>query len=50
MHDDLDVLLLGLSSDETIMWGDVGEAGFYIRRADFDRRDFTRVGFYWDCH
>ena len=50
VHDDLDVLLLGLSSDETIMWGDVGEAGFYIRRADFDRRDFTRVGFYWDCH
>ena len=48
--DDLDIMLLGLSSDETIMWGDVGEAAFYIRRNDLDRRDFSRVGFYWDCH
>ncbi len=49
-YDDLDVLLLGLSSDSSIMWGDVGEAGFYIRREDLDRRDFSRVAFYWDCH
>ena len=48
--DDLDVLLLGLSSDDNIMWGDVGEAGFFIRRDDFERRDFSRVGFSWDCH
>lgn len=49
-HDELDVLLLGLSSDEFIMWGDVGEAGFYIRRDDLERGDFSRVAFYWDCH
>lgn len=48
--DDFDVLLLGLSSDDSIMWGDVGEAGFYVRREDLDRRDFSRVAFYWDCH
>lgn len=49
-YDDFDVVLLGLSSDDAIMWGDVGEAAFYIRRDDLDRRDFSRVAFYWDCH
>jgi uncharacterized protein YwqG len=49
-HDEFDVVLLGLTSDDWIMWGDVGEAAFYIRRADLERRDFTRVAFYWDCH
>lgn len=49
-HDDLDVVLLGLTSDDAIMWGDVGEAGFYMRRSDLERRDFSRVAFYWDCH
>ena len=48
--DDLDVVLLGLTSDDAIMWGDVGEAAFYIRREDLERRDFSRVAFYWDCH
>jgi len=49
-NDDLDIVLLGLSSDEAIMWGDVGEAAFYIRASDLEKRDFSRVGFYWDCH
>ena len=49
-NDDLDILLLGLSSDKSIMWGDVGEAAFTIRCDDFERRDFSRVAFYWDCH
>lgn len=49
-YDDYDVLLLGLTSDEAIMWGDVGEAMFLMRQADLDRRDFSRVVFYWDCH
>ena len=49
-YDDYDVLLLGLTSDETIMWGDVGEAMFLMRQADLDARDFSRVIFYWDCH
>ena len=49
-YDDFDVVLLGVSSDDVIMWGDVGEAAFYIRRDDLERRDFSRVAFYWDCH
>ena len=49
-HDDLDVVLLGVTSDDTIMWGDMGEAVFLVRAADLERRDFTRVAFYWDCH
>ena len=49
-YDDYDVLLLGLTSDEAIMWGDVGEAMFLMRQADLDRRDFSRVIFYWDCY
>ena len=49
-HEDLDVLLLGLTSDDSIMWGDVGEAMFLISREDLERRDFSRVAFYWDCH
>lgn len=49
-HDDLDIILLGLTSDDAIMWGDVGEAAFYIRAEDLARRDFSRVAFYWDCH
>jgi uncharacterized protein YwqG len=48
--EDLDVVLLGLTSDDAIMWGDVGEAVFLIRAGDLDRRDFSRVAFYWDCH
>jgi len=47
---DYDVLLLGLTSDDAIMWGDVGEAMFIMRQSDLDRRDFSRVVFYWDCY
>jgi len=49
-YDDYDVVLLGLTSDSAIMWGDVGEATFLIRQADLDRRNFSRVVFHWDCH
>lgn len=48
--DDYDVVLLALTSDDAIMWGDVGEAVFLIRQADLDRRDFSNVLFSWDCH
>jgi len=33
-----------------IMWGDVGEATWLIRREDLLKRDFSRVLFSWDCH
>ena len=49
-YDDYQVLLLGLTSDEALMWGDVGEAMFLMRQEDLDARDFSRVIFYWDCH
>jgi uncharacterized protein YwqG len=49
-NDNFDVTLLALTSDDTIMWGDVGEAMFLIRSEDLARRDFSRVAFYWDCH
>ena len=49
-YDDYDVLLLGVTSDDAIMWGDVGEASFLMRQADLDARDFSRVIFHWDCH
>lgn len=48
--DEFDVVLLALTSDEWIMWGDVGEAVFMVRAADLAARDFSRVAFYWDCH
>jgi uncharacterized protein YwqG len=49
-YDDYAVLLLGLTSDDAIMWGDVGEASFLMRQADLDARVFSRVAFHWDCH
>lgn len=49
-HDDFDTVLLGLSSDDAIMWGDAGEAVFMVRGADLAKGDLSRVAFYWDCH
>lgn len=48
--DDYDRVLLRLTSDDHIMWGDVSEAVFMIRAADLAARDFSRVAFNWDCH
>ena len=44
-----DRVLLRLTSDDTFMWGDSGEAVFMIRREDLLRKDFSRVVFWWDC-
>jgi uncharacterized protein YwqG len=49
-YDDYTRLLLGLTSDDAIMWGDLGEASFLMRQADLEARDFSRVAFHWDCH
>lgn len=46
---EFDTVLLGLSSDDAIMWGDVGEAVFLIRAADLAARDFSKIAFHWDC-
>ena len=44
-----DTVLLRLTSDDFLMWGDVGEANFLIRREDLAKRDFSKVIFWWDC-
>ena len=48
-YDDYDRVLLRLTSDELLRWGDTGEAAFMIRHTDLVARDFTAVAFYWDC-
>lgn len=47
---DFDHVLLRLTSDDFLMWGDVGECVFLIRRDDLARADFSRVAYSWDCH
>ncbi|HEY6814824.1 MAG TPA: YwqG family protein [Croceibacterium sp.] len=47
---DLDQVLLRLTSDDSIMWGDVGEAVFMMRSEDLATGDFSKVAFSWDCH
>ncbi len=46
----IDHVLLRLTSDELVMWGDVGECVFLIRSSDLARADFSRVAYSWDCH
>ena len=45
---DYDHVLLRLTSDETLQWGDVGEAVFMIRSADLAKGDFSSVVYSWD--
>ncbi len=42
-------LLFQLDSDNDMMWGDVGVAGFFIAPEDLARADFSRVMYSWDC-
>jgi len=44
-----DHVLLRLTSDDYLMWGDVGECVFMIRSADLAKGDFSRVVYSWDC-
>jgi uncharacterized protein YwqG len=44
-----DICLLRLTSDDAIMWGDVGEAVFLIPREALIARDWSRVIYSWDC-
>lgn len=44
-----DCVLLHLTSDAHVQWGDVGEANFLIRREDLVARRFDRLLFTWDC-
>jgi len=46
------VLLLEIDStfknDLDILWGDAGVGTFFIRREDLEKKDFSRVIYYWD--
>lgn len=45
----LDHVLLRLTSDEYLMWGDVGECVFMMRSSDLAEGDFGKVAYSWDC-
>ncbi|MCD1257261.1 DUF1963 domain-containing protein [Paenibacillus athensensis] len=51
-YEDYEVLLLQIDSDHDngIMWGDSGVANFFIRPADLQNRDFSKVLYNWDCY
>lgn len=44
------VQLLQIDSDKTIhsMWGDMGTAHFFIHNEDLEKRDFSKVAYWWD--
>lgn len=46
---DCDQVLLRITSDDGIMWGDSGEAVFLISPENFAKRDFSKVVYSWDC-
>lgn len=45
-----DHVLLRLTSDDRLTWGDAGECVFLIRGEDLRRGDFSRVAYSWDCY
>lgn len=45
-----DTLLLQLDSNKFVTWGDNGVAGFYISHEDLINKNFSNIGFYWDCY
>jgi uncharacterized protein YwqG len=47
---EFDHVLLRLTCDDFVMWGDSGECVFLIRSDDLARADFSRVAYSWDCH
>ncbi len=50
----LDTLLFQLDSDyngahDRVLWGDCGVGNFFINREALRNRDFSNVGYSWDC-
>lgn len=45
------VLLFQLATDSEngIMWGDMGQAHFFIDPKDLANEDFSRLAYFWDC-
>ena len=48
-YQEYDHVLLRLTSDQFIMWGDAGECVFMIPSTDLAKGDFSRVIYSWDC-
>lgn len=48
-YEDFDHVLLRLTSDDILMWGDAGECVFMMRSDDLARGDFDKVAYSWDC-
>ena len=48
-YEEYDHVLLRLTSDDILMWGDAGECVFMMRSADLARGDFSQVAYSWDC-
>ena len=50
-YQDVDRVLLNLwSIGDYLMWGDVGQGQFLIRREDLLKRDFSKAFYQWDCY
>ncbi|MEH6662505.1 MAG: YwqG family protein [Parasphingorhabdus sp.] len=49
-YPDYDRVLFQMGSDDHVMWGDVGEAMFMIKREDLLARKFDNIIYSWDCH
>jgi len=53
-YSELDTLLFQLDSDydgadDRVLWGDCGVGNFFINREALRNRDFSNVGYSWDC-
>ncbi len=53
-YSELDTLLFQLDSDyggmnDRVLWGDCGVGNFFINREALRDRDFSNVGYSWDC-
>ncbi|HEY0596644.1 YwqG family protein [Sphingopyxis sp.] len=49
-YQDVDRVLINLWSDDHLMWGDMGQGQFMIRREDLLKRDFSKIFYQWDCY
>lgn len=48
-YGEYDTVLLRLTSDAYVLWGDAGECVFLIRSGDLARGDVSQVIYTWDC-
>ncbi len=46
---DYDQVIMQFGAPQNMMWGDMGEACFLMRRDDLEKRAFDRAIYNWDC-